>query len=320
MTAIEGTLEYQNLVGYIPNNNSSVIQAGATENKFPWSSSQTWNYTSSWHDGWSVDFAPSSSVPSGERWFLSSANGYLTLTCNDNSQAFVKIQNATLGDMRYGHLDTVSIPSGIVNTSVPQGQKLAKAYNGTQGAGWYNIGAAWPWPACTPNNSCNWKTRTGCCYLQYKTSCGAGTGAHFHWELPGANTTVEGWTIGTDGIWRKSGQANRGVNASFSSSNGADNTSPITSQSIAGTIGDNGWYRSAVQIAFSAIDNSGGSGVSQTKYQIDSNTGTWLIYTAPFSISTNGIHTVYYKSVDVAGNWETEKNTTFKIDSTSPTG
>lgn len=99
-----------------------------------------------------------------------------------------------------------------------------------------------------------------------------------------------------------------------------DSTPPTTSASLSGTTGENGWYLSAVQVALSAVDNSGGSGVSQTQYQIDSNTGTWQIYSVPFSVSADGVHTVYYKSVDAAGNWETEKNTVVKIDTTSPTG
>jgi hypothetical protein len=88
--------------------------------------------------------------------------------------------------------------------------------------------------------------------------------------------------------------------------------------SLSGTTGDNGWYKSAVQVTLSAADNSGGSGVSQTQYKID--TGNWQTYSTPFSVSTDGTHTVYYKSVDIKGNWETEKSTIVRIDAAAPNG
>ena len=97
-----------------------------------------------------------------------------------------------------------------------------------------------------------------------------------------------------------------------------DTTPPTTSISLSGTAGDNGWYKSTVQVTLSAADNSGGSGISQTQYKIDA--GSWQTYSAPFSVSMNGVHIVYYKSLDVAGNWETEKTALIKIDSISPTG
>ena len=142
--------------------------------------------------------------------------------------------------------------------------------------------------------------------------------AHFHFEKEAQGGW---WTESTPRYFEEFPEIELSNNVSYKSQNALpDTTSPTTSIALSGTVGENNWYRSAVQITFSAIDNSGGSGVSQTKYQIDANTGTWLIYTAPFSISTNDIHTVYYKSVDAAGNWETEKSTTFKIDYTSPNG
>ncbi|MBI5298558.1 MAG: S-layer homology domain-containing protein, partial [Chloroflexi bacterium] len=98
-----------------------------------------------------------------------------------------------------------------------------------------------------------------------------------------------------------------------------DNIVPTSSPTIStGIAGENGWYLSAVNVLLLATDNGDGSGVSQTQYKIDA--GNWQTYSAPFSVSTNGFHRVYYKSQDIAGNWETEKNTLVKIDSVSPTG
>jgi len=97
-----------------------------------------------------------------------------------------------------------------------------------------------------------------------------------------------------------------------------DTVPPTTTPSLSGTAGDNGWYISNIQVTLTASDNNGGSGVSQTQYKIDS--GTWQTYSAPFTVSTEGSHIVYYKSRDVAGNWESEKSTAFQIDKTAPTG
>ncbi len=92
---------------------------------------------------------------------------------------------------------------------------------------------------------------------------------------------------------------------------------PTTSISLSGTIGENGWYLSAVQVTLSATDN-GGSGVKQTQYKIDS--GAWEIYIAPFLVPGDKNHTVSYKSVDIDDNWEPVQSVSIKIDTTAPTG
>ena len=107
-----------------------------------------------------------------------------------------------------------------------------------------------------------------------------------------------------------------------------DTTPPVTTSALAGTKGDNGWYISDVTVTLSATDppevfhiggdgGNGPSGVNHTYYKIDS--GSWKEYTAPFMVSTEGQHTVLYYSTDIAGNVETQKSITIKIDQTAPT-
>ena len=93
-----------------------------------------------------------------------------------------------------------------------------------------------------------------------------------------------------------------------------DINSPITNISLSGTLGNNSWYTSNITVTLNATDNQ--SGVNYTKYNI--NNGSWLIYATPFLVSTEGTNTVYYNSVDNAGNIEQTKSQMIKIDKTPP--
>ena len=97
-----------------------------------------------------------------------------------------------------------------------------------------------------------------------------------------------------------------------------DRTAPTTSISLSGIAGENGWYTSAVQVTLSASDNSGGSGLKLVQYKIGD--GDWHNYTGAFNVSGEGRHTIYYQAQDNAGNWESIKTVTVKIDATAPTG
>jgi len=79
--------------------------------------------------------------------------------------------------------------------------------------------------------------------------------------------------------------------------------------------GSNGWYTTDVSVSLSASDNR--SGVAATEYSLD---GTnWTPYTSSVLISDEGTTTVSYGSTDRAGNHETVKSVTVKIDKTKPT-
>jgi hypothetical protein len=95
-----------------------------------------------------------------------------------------------------------------------------------------------------------------------------------------------------------------------------DSIAPTTNISLSGTLGKNGWYVSNVQVALTATDNEGGSGVAKTEYSFDG--FTWNTYTAPFMVSTEGTTSVYYRSTDEAGNVEETKTEAIKIDKTLP--
>jgi len=94
-----------------------------------------------------------------------------------------------------------------------------------------------------------------------------------------------------------------------------DTMDPTTNITFSGTLGDDGWYVSDVQVSFMVFDD-GGSGVEKTEYSFDG--ATWTVYTAELTIATEGTTTLYYRSTDYAGNVEPTLSKTFKIDKTEP--
>jgi len=93
-----------------------------------------------------------------------------------------------------------------------------------------------------------------------------------------------------------------------------DKIPPVTKISLNGPVGDNDWFTSDVTVTLSATDNTE---VYKTEYSFDRI--TWTTYLKPFIITTEGNIIVYYKSTDKAGNPESIKTKTIKIDKTIPT-
>jgi len=92
-----------------------------------------------------------------------------------------------------------------------------------------------------------------------------------------------------------------------------DITPPVTTSNFNPASG--GVYKAAQTVTLSATDT--GSGVKATFYKIDG--GTTTTYTAPFSVSGDGLHTFSYWSVDNANVAETMKTSNqFRIDTVAP--
>jgi PKD repeat protein len=81
--------------------------------------------------------------------------------------------------------------------------------------------------------------------------------------------------------------------------------------------GQNGWYRTPVQITLAAADEQGGSGLDEIEYRVDG--GAFQPYTAPVTVTPEGAHVVQYRASDKAGNTEAPKSVDVKIDATAPT-
>jgi hypothetical protein len=93
-----------------------------------------------------------------------------------------------------------------------------------------------------------------------------------------------------------------------------DATAPLTTAQFAPG-NDDGWHTGAIPVTLAATDAT--SGVASTEYSLDG--GAWTPYTQPVDVTGDGEHTVSYRSKDKAGNTETEKAATLKIDASTPT-
>jgi hypothetical protein len=124
-----------------------------------------------------------------------------------------------------------------------------------------------------------------------------------------ASVTVDGVNQGVITSYTfNSVQAGHTVTASF-----ADVTPPSTTPSFNPASG--GVYKVAQTVTLSATDT--GSGVKTIFYKVDG--GTTTTYTAPFSISGDGLHNFSYWAVDNAGVTEAmHTSNTFRIDTIAP--
>jgi PKD repeat protein len=81
-----------------------------------------------------------------------------------------------------------------------------------------------------------------------------------------------------------------------------------------GTIGKNGWFLSDVTIVLLTANNQ--SSVNVINYCIDNS--SWAQYTGPFILNKTGSSNLFFRATDEAGNVETTKTETIKIDITPP--
>jgi probable HAF family extracellular repeat protein len=90
--------------------------------------------------------------------------------------------------------------------------------------------------------------------------------------------------------------------------------SPVTTATVSGPTGGNGWYVGAVSVALSATTK--GSSVAATYFSVDG--AAYQLYAGPFPVAGDGTHQVSYYSVDTAGSQETAIHQTVRIDAARP--
>jgi parallel beta-helix repeat protein len=124
----------------------------------------------------------------------------------------------------------------------------------------------------------------------------------------GSSNTLEYWSVDNAGNEELPHKMLTGIKL--------DKTPPACSINLNGALGNNDWFVSDVAITLVATDNV--AGVDNIEYSFDNT--VWTTYTTPLAIADEGYIFVYYKSTDKAGNVETLKTETIKIDKTNPDG
>lgn len=147
---------------------------------------------------------------------------------------------------------------------------------------------------------------------------GSGTANTYYSVDGGATQTYAGaFSIDNEGIhqltvWSVDNLGNTETQRSLSIK--IDGTSGTVQSSLSGVLGNLNYYTTPVQVTLTASDNV--SGVASSNYRIDG--GNTNQYSGPFTVSTDGMHTVDYWTIDKAGNISTTSTVSFKIDRTAP--
>ena len=132
----------------------------------------------------------------------------------------------------------------------------------------------------------------------------------YYTQIPGGQHVLEAVAIDAAGN-RSDASAAQQVTSTV------DITPPVTTATVTGTVGANGWYVSSVTVELTADDEAGGSGVFKTWYSFNGGID-WQEYDSAIPLNEDGEHTVWFYSEDNAGNNELVETVTFTIASTEP--
>jgi hypothetical protein len=122
---------------------------------------------------------------------------------------------------------------------------------------------------------------------------------------------------GTITIWYKSTDKAGNKEEATSTRLQIDTESPISSISLDLLDKTNAapWFKSSVYVSLFASDTV--AGVERIEYSLDSG-NTWSTYSQPFIYTTEGVHAVLYRAIDVAGNVELIKEQQIEINTVPP--
>jgi hypothetical protein len=100
-----------------------------------------------------------------------------------------------------------------------------------------------------------------------------------------------------------------------------DKTAPATAAAVTPTPNAAGWNSTSVTLALNATDNAAGSGVQSIRYSLTGaqvSSGVITGNSGTIAITAEGTTTVSYAASDAAGNLESTKSLTIRIDETAP--
>lgn len=298
--ALPGEKEYglylakipQNLVDGLIQHRQSVMSPEDSTGKYylPYPAGKKYRVTSDWDDcrGWDdegqcvyLHYAIDFGMPEGKDVVAAMTGEVIefkrdsTVCCGDSSCG----NQANFIKLYHPDVNEYSVYLHFTPNSIPSDISLNDTIQRGQ-----KIGEAghsgWTWPAC------------------------AGNHLHFH-VLNSNSIRVNPYFIEKEGtVWTEDNIVSENTLA--------DQAAPTTRASFSGSLGNNEWYRSSVQVTLTADEPT-----NWIKYRI--NGGSWTTYTNPFIIESDGRYTLEYHAEDTSGNTEEIKIApTFKIDSNAP--
>ncbi|HEX2047062.1 MAG TPA: hypothetical protein VHF27_04810 [Acidimicrobiales bacterium] len=135
------------------------------------------------------------------------------------------------------------------------------------------------------------------------------------------NSTTHTWTLTfrEDGIYRVEavGTARNGTVATSNREYKVDLHDPVsaTATPTAANPETAGWFRDPVEVTFGGADAPGGSGVQEIEYQLD---GGPARRAGGVQVDADGVHTVTYRPVDLAGRLGPVSTLTVRVDRSAP--
>ncbi|MCA1812536.1 MAG: N-acetylmuramoyl-L-alanine amidase [Halobacteriales archaeon] len=156
---------------------------------------------------------------------------------------------------------------------------------------------------------------------------GAANQASLHWMRFLVDGSVERWVTPAPHAWtwdtasfadgarvlRVEAENATGVRGSSDITVNVDNTPPVTTPSVTGARGANGWFLGDVNAHLEAMD--AGIGVAQTELAVD---GATLAPGVDATLGGDGMHSLAFRSTDQLGNAEALQGVDVAIDSTPP--
>lgn len=118
-----------------------------------------------------------------------------------------------------------------------------------------------------------------------------------------------------DGTYTPVATGDLGASATSAVSYEVDGTAPVTSATVTGTAGDNGWYHLPVSVALVADDPA-----AVITYTLDgpSGLGTPQTYTGAITVPADGSYTLHFAATDALGNVEETNDLDILVDSAAP--
>src|SRR5207249_4509479 len=131
------------------------------------------------------------------------------------------------------------------------------------------------------------------------------------WDTPWSNDPIAEHAYTPAGVYTAELQVQDSLDSTNETTHpiAVDDAPPVTTASLSGPSGQDGWYRGPVTVTLTATDDR--SGVASTTYQIDG--GGPQTYNSSFVVSGDGNHTMSFGSIDRAPNTQAPKEETYRV-------